>query len=114
MPYTLDGFDKGDVTLGQCKQCGGPVTDHKRVDSEWGVFCSTRCLNRYHEFAVRAADFMNAKKPGVNWGFMVIRLIRSIIALVILVAAVGYITTEWVDIPIITELFDKLRESLQL
>lgn len=78
------------IVLGQCAQCGGPVTTKARVEAASGVFCSQDCLEKYEAFRERATAYENRpRKAPINWKFTLIRWARRLIGLAFVFTLLG-------------------------
>lgn len=78
------------VVLGQCAQCGGPVTTKARVEAASGVFCSEDCREKYDAFRERATAYEDRPhRAPINWKFTAIRWVRKLIGLTIVFVLLG-------------------------
>lgn len=96
---------KGSVdAVGRCKQCGAPVTLANKVAGPTGLFCSDVCRAKHEDFVQRTAQLEQRGPGGLSIGFLVRRLVRSAVALVVLLALVGAVSVLF-EIPVLAPFF---------
>ncbi len=111
----LEGADM--LVVGQCKQCGGPVTTKSKVSGPTGVFCSEACREKHERFTERAAalDSPERKRPrGLITWLRVRGVVMKLFALVVLIAFLVVVFTEVVAVPVLTPLSYSLRGLIGL
>ena len=107
-------FSRDEVGIGQCKQCGGPVTDMDQVVGETGIFCSDKCRDQYEEFAKRAVEMEDAhKKPRRRTRFLLTLLYRRLVPILLVVIVLGAVAY-FLDLPFLGPLVGDLLGRIGL
>jgi len=92
--------------VARCKQCGRPVCGTCVVGGPTGNFCSDACKEKHQAFMSKAQQLEG--RAGTSMFVLLRNLMAWVIIVVVVCVAVGIVAT-FVELPVVSELTDKVR-----
>lgn len=99
--------------IGNCKQCGAPISSLNKVTGPTGMFCSPECKEKHEAFTRHAQQLQGMRSPS-KLGVRIRRLFSKLIVLAI-VLLFGAIVLAFFgfDIPVIGPIVENVRGAAE-